>query len=134
MSKNLVLVESPAKGKTIEKYLGTDFKVLATYGHVRDLVSKTGAVIPDQGFEMNYEISEDSKKQLTRITKAVEQASARTPAMRAIRRPHTPELDASSVILIAMSSPESYAGNRIRSTLRNSRDSAARDSSGQARG
>ena len=74
MSKNLVLVESPAKGKTIEKYLGTDFKVLATYGHVRDLVSKTGAVIPDQGFEMNYEISEDSKKQLTRITKAVEQA------------------------------------------------------------
>ena len=74
MSKNLVLVESPAKGKTIEKYLGTDFKVLATYGHVRDLVSKTGAVIPDQGFEMNYEISEDSKKQLTKITKAVEQA------------------------------------------------------------
>ena len=74
MSKNLVLVEPPAKGKTIEKYLGTDFKVLATYGHVRDLVSKTGAVIPDQGFEMNYEISEDSKKQLTRITKAVEQA------------------------------------------------------------
>ena len=74
MSKNLVLVESPAKGKTIEKYLGTDFKVLATYGHVRDLVSKTGAVIPDQGFEMNYEISEDSKKQLTKITKAVKQA------------------------------------------------------------
>ncbi|MEE3197285.1 MAG: type I DNA topoisomerase [Pseudomonadota bacterium] len=74
MSKNLVLVESPAKGKTIEKYLGTDFKVLATYGHVRDLASKTGAVIPDQSFEMNYEISEDSKKQLTKITKAVEQA------------------------------------------------------------
>ncbi len=74
MSKNLVLVESPAKGKTIEKYLGTDFKVLATYGHVRDLVSKTGAVIPDQGFEMNYEISEDSKKQLAKITKAVKQA------------------------------------------------------------
>ncbi len=74
MSKNLVLVESPAKGKTIEKYLGTDFKVLATYGHVRDLVSKTGAVIPDQGFAMNYAISEDSKKQLTKITKAVKQA------------------------------------------------------------
>jgi len=74
MSKNLVLVESPAKGKTIEKYLGTDFKVLATYGHVRDLVSKTGAVIPDQDFAMNYEISEDSKKQLAKITKAVKQA------------------------------------------------------------
>ena len=74
MSKNLVLVESPAKGKTIEKYLGTDFKVLATYGHVRDLVSKTGAVIPEQDFAMNYEISEDSKKQLAKITKAVKQA------------------------------------------------------------
>ncbi len=74
MSKNLVLVESPAKGKTIEKYLGTDFRVLATYGHVRDLVSKAGAVIPDQDFAMNYEISEDSKKQLAKITKAVKQA------------------------------------------------------------
>ncbi len=74
MSKNLILVESPAKGKTIEKYLGSDFKVLATYGHVRDLISKTGAVSPDQGFTMNYEISEDSEKQLRKISTAVKLA------------------------------------------------------------
>jgi DNA topoisomerase I len=74
MSKNLVLVESPAKGKTIEKYLGADFKVLATYGHVRDLISKTGAVTPDQGFSMNYEISEGSEQHLAKITAAIKKA------------------------------------------------------------
>ena len=74
MSKNLVLVESPAKGKTIEKYLGADFKVLATYGHVRDLISKTGAVDPDQGVLMNYAISEGSDKHLAKITSAIKKA------------------------------------------------------------
>ena len=74
MSKNLILVESPAKGKTIEKYLGPDFKVLATYGHVRDLISKTGAVTPDQGFSMNYAISEGSEKHLAKISAAIKKA------------------------------------------------------------
>ncbi|MDG2316879.1 MAG: type I DNA topoisomerase [Gammaproteobacteria bacterium] len=74
MSKNLILVESPAKGKTIEKYLGPDFKVLATYGHVRDLVSKTGAVTPDQGFSMNYAISEGSEQHLAKISAAIKKA------------------------------------------------------------
>ena len=74
MSKNLILVESPAKGKTIEKYLGPDFKVLATYGHVRDLISKTGAVTPDQDFSMNYAISEGSEQHLAKISAAIKKA------------------------------------------------------------
>jgi DNA topoisomerase-1 len=49
MSKNLVIVESPAKGDTIEKYLGKDFAVLASYGHVRDLIPKTGAIDTENG-------------------------------------------------------------------------------------
>ena len=49
MAKNLVIVESPAKAKTISKYLGKDFDVMASYGHVRDLVPKEGAVDPDVG-------------------------------------------------------------------------------------
>jgi len=53
MSKNLVIVESPAKAKTIEKYLGKDFHVLASYGHVRDLIPKEGAVDPAHDFAMN---------------------------------------------------------------------------------
>ena len=56
MASHLVIVESPAKAKTIEKYLGKDFKVLASYGHVRDLVPKEGAVETDNGFKMNYYI------------------------------------------------------------------------------
>ena len=50
MSQHLVIVESPAKSKTIEKYLGKDYTVLASYGHVRDLIPKTGAVDPDDNF------------------------------------------------------------------------------------
>ncbi|KAA3639601.1 MAG: hypothetical protein DWP95_10100, partial [Proteobacteria bacterium] len=62
MAKNLLIVESPAKAKTIEKYLGKDYKVLASYGHVRDLLAKTGAVDPDNNFEMTYVEPEDKKK------------------------------------------------------------------------
>ncbi|MET0230170.1 MAG: toprim domain-containing protein, partial [Rhodanobacteraceae bacterium] len=58
MAKNLLIVESPAKAKTINKYLGKDFHVLASYGHVRDLVPKEGAVDIDHGFAMNYEVIE----------------------------------------------------------------------------
>ena len=52
MSKNLVIVESPAKANTISKYLGKDFDVMASYGHIRDLVPKEGAVDPQQDFAM----------------------------------------------------------------------------------
>jgi DNA topoisomerase-1 len=54
LAENLVIVESPAKAKTIKKYLGKDFEVLASYGHVRDLVPKEGAVDPDHDFAMQY--------------------------------------------------------------------------------
>ena len=64
MSHNLVIVESPAKAKTIEKYLGKDFHVLASYGHVRDLIPKEGAVDPQHDFAMKYEIIERNQRHL----------------------------------------------------------------------
>jgi len=74
MSKNLVIVESPAKGKTIEKYLGKDFKVLASYGHVRDLLPKEGAVDPDNNFAMKYQMIERNEKHVNNIKKALKKA------------------------------------------------------------
>ncbi|MEQ1544916.1 type I DNA topoisomerase [Methyloglobulus sp.] len=74
MSKNLVIVESPAKAKTIEKYLGKDFHVLASYGHVRDLVPKEGAVDPDNDFAMKYELIERNQKHVQTISKALKAA------------------------------------------------------------
>ena len=76
MSKNLVIVESPAKARTIEKYLGKDFEVLASYGHVRDLVPKEGAVDPDNGFAMKYQLIEKNEKHVEKIVKALKKASA----------------------------------------------------------
>ena len=68
MPKNLLIVESPAKAKTINKYLGKDFQVLASYGHVRDLVPKEGAVDPDAGFAMRYEVIEKQARYLRNAT------------------------------------------------------------------
>ena len=76
MSKNLVIVESPAKGKTIEKYLGKDYKVLASYGHVRDLLPKEGAVDPDNDFAMKYQMIERNEKRVEAIIKALKKADA----------------------------------------------------------
>ena len=65
---NLVIVESPAKAKTINKYLGSDYIVLASYGHVRDLPSKNGSVDTEHDFKMIWEIDPGSKKHLKEIT------------------------------------------------------------------
>ena len=70
----LVIVESPAKAKTIEKYLGKDFKVLASYGHVRDLPPKDGSVRPDEDFAMDWELYGDKARQVKAITDAVKGA------------------------------------------------------------
>ena len=74
MAKNLLIVESPAKAKTINKYLGKDFTVLASYGHVRDLVPKEGAVDPDHGFAMRYETIDKNEKHVEAIAKAAKAA------------------------------------------------------------
>jgi len=76
MAKHLVIVESPAKAKTIEKYLGKDFKVLASYGHVRDLVPKEGAVETDNGFKMNYTPVERNQKHIASIKKELKKAES----------------------------------------------------------
>src|SRR5689334_15256115 len=68
---NVVVVESPAKAKTINKYLGRDYKVVASYGHVRDLPAKDGSVLPDADFAMSWEVDGRSEKHLKEITEAV---------------------------------------------------------------
>ncbi len=74
MPKNLLIVESPAKAKTINKYLGKDFQVLASYGHVRDLVPKEGAVDPERGFAMRYELIDKNERHVDAIAKAAKAA------------------------------------------------------------
>ncbi len=76
MAKNLLIVESPAKAKTINKYLGKDFQVLASYGHVRDLVPKEGAVDPERDFAMRYELIEKNEKHVAAIAKAAKAADS----------------------------------------------------------
>src|SRR6202165_4551608 len=71
MASNLLIVESPSKAKTLKKYLGKDYEILASYGHVRDLVPKTGAVDPDDNFKMKYELIERNTKHVDAITRAV---------------------------------------------------------------
>jgi len=76
MSKNLIVVESPAKAKTMAKYLGKEFTCLASYGHVRDLIPKQGAVDAENGFAMKYDLIEKNKKHVEAIAKAVKSADA----------------------------------------------------------
>ncbi|MEX0956637.1 MAG: type I DNA topoisomerase [Rhizobiaceae bacterium] len=71
---DIVVVESPAKAKTINKYLGRDYKVLASFGHVRDLPAKDGSVLPDEDFAMSWAVDGASSKRLAEITKAVKDA------------------------------------------------------------
>jgi DNA topoisomerase-1 len=74
MAENLVIVESPAKAKTIKKYLGKDFEVLASYGHVRDLIPKEGAVDPDKHFKMSYRSIERNEKHVDAIARALKKS------------------------------------------------------------
>ncbi|OGT19072.1 MAG: DNA topoisomerase I [Gammaproteobacteria bacterium RBG_16_57_12] len=74
MSKHLVIVESPAKAKTINKYLGKDYQVLASYGHVRDLLPKEGAVDTEHNFTMKYQLLEKNSKHVDAIAKALKKA------------------------------------------------------------
>ena len=76
MAQNLVIVESPAKAKTIKKYLGNDFEVLASYGHVRDLVPKEGAVDPSRQFAMKYDVIERNERHVEAISKALKKAKS----------------------------------------------------------
>src|SRR5882757_5523683 len=76
MADNLVIVESPAKAKTIKKYLGKDFEVLASYGHVRDLVPKEGAVDPKRHFAMKYQVVERNQKHVDAISRALKKAKS----------------------------------------------------------
>ncbi|SME91794.1 type I DNA topoisomerase [Pseudogulbenkiania subflava] len=71
MPSSLLIVESPSKAKTLKKYLGQDFEVLASYGHVRDLVPKSGAVDPDKNFAMKYQLIPRNAKHVDAITQAV---------------------------------------------------------------
>src|ERR1700753_975564 len=76
MADNLVIVESPAKAKTIKKYLGKDFEVLASYGHVRDLVPKEGAVDTEHGFAMKYQPLEKNERHVEAISRALKKAKS----------------------------------------------------------
>ena len=73
---HLVVVESPAKAKTIKKYLGPEFEVVASYGHVRDLVPKEGAVDPESNFEMKYQVIDRNEKHVSAIAKLLKKADA----------------------------------------------------------
>ena len=76
MARNLLIVESPAKARTIKKYLGPDYEVLPSYGHVRDLIPKDGAVEPENGFVMHYELIERNSKHVNALRRAMKKSTA----------------------------------------------------------
>ena len=76
MTHNLIIVESPAKARTLGRYLGKNFQALASYGHVRDLLPKTGAVDPERDFEMHYVLIDRNKKHVDSIAKALKKSDA----------------------------------------------------------
>ncbi len=76
MGKPLIIVESPAKARSMSRYLGNDFKAMASYGHVRDLLPREGAVDPDNDFEMHYEIVERNKPQVNLIVREMKKADS----------------------------------------------------------
>ena len=76
MSKYLVIVESPAKAKTIQKYLGADYEVLASYGHVRDLPPRKGSVSPENEFHMTYAPLDKNARHMEAISKALKKSQA----------------------------------------------------------
>ena len=76
MTQNLLVVESPAKARTIKKYLGSDFEVLPSYGHVRDLIPKDGAVEPENGFHMHYEPIARNARHVNALSRAMKKARA----------------------------------------------------------
>src|SRR4030081_3248225 len=90
MADNLVIVESPAKAKTIKKYLGRDFEVLASYGHMRDLVPKEGAVDPDNGFAMKYQELEKNERHVDAIARALRKAQG-------LNRPTNPDREGEAI-------------------------------------
>ena len=75
MAKNLVIVESPAKGKTIEKFLGPDFKVVASMGHIRDLPVKSLGIDIENNFAPEYWINDDKKKTVTSLKKLAKESN-----------------------------------------------------------
>ena len=75
MAKNLVIVESPAKAKTIQKYLGSEYQVLSSYGHIRDLHKKDFSIDVEHGFEPLYEIPADKQEIVKKLRKAAQEAS-----------------------------------------------------------
>ena len=78
MGRSLLIVESPSKARTLKKYLGRNFEVLASYGHVRDLEAKEGAVDPAHGFRMRYALVEKNTKHVDAIAKAAGGADRRS--------------------------------------------------------
>ena len=82
MAKNLLIVESPSKAKTLKKYLGGDFEILASYGHVRDLVPKNGAVDPENDFAMKYELIKRNAKHVDAIVAGSQRSRKHLPRNR----------------------------------------------------
>ena len=90
MTANLVIVESPAKAKTIKKYLGKDFEVLASYGHVRDLVPKEGAVDPQHDFRMQYQLIERNERHVNAIARALRKPTRSSESRSSLRENFRP--------------------------------------------